>query len=166
MSNKRQLPEFQFFYIIETAHYFLHDGKPVRRLGYGITIGPKKRLSQYADHSGGEQEFVHILYGDYRQQTSLENIVKEKLDSKTAFIYGEPVEWLSFDSGMTVHSLYNLILDIVDSESYDIFSVKNIYLPFNNSTRHKKMTNYNVKNNPLQYLDISEVPSCLIDHNI
>lgn len=165
MSSKRQPPEFQFFYIIETAHYFIHDGKQVHRVGYGITIGPKKRICQYAGQSGGEQEFAYLFYGDYGQVDSLENLVKEKLASKTAYIYGEAVEWLSFDSGVTTKSLYDFVLDIIDSEGYDIFPLKNMYLPFNNSPRHKKITNYSVKNNPLKYLDVTNIPNCLKKYN-
>jgi hypothetical protein len=157
----RIIPAFQFFYLIETSHFFIHDGRQVHRVGYGITIGPKKRVCQYSDHSGGEQSFQHLYYGSYGQVVSLENIVKEKMKSKTHLIFGEPVEWLSHTSGVSLQDLNNLVLDIIDTESFDIYPIRDKFLPFDNRTVHKRMTNFGVKTNPVKYLDVLEVPGIL-----
>lgn len=154
----KNIPEFQFFYLIETSHYFVHDGVQVHRVGYGITIGPKRRVCQYSCQSGGEQSFKYLYYGPYGQVTSLENLVKEKVKSKTHLIFGEPVEWLSYNSGMTIEDLNRLVLDIIDTESYDIYTFRDKFLPFDNRPVHKKMTNYGVKTNPMKYLDVDQVP--------
>jgi len=160
----RNIPEFQFFYLIETSHFFMHDGVLVHRIGYGITIGPKKRVCQYSDHSGGEQSFQYLYYGPHGQIASLENLVKEKLKSKTALIFEQPVEWLSFDSGMSIQNLNDMVLDIIDIESFDIFSVKPKYLPFDNRPIHKKITNFGVKTNPVIYLDVAEIPKIFMPY--
>jgi len=154
----KTISEFQFFYLIETSHFFIHDGVQVHRVGYGITIGPKKRVCQYSDHSGGEQAFQYLYYGQYGQVASLENLIKEKMKSKTHLIFEQPVEWLSPTSGITVHALNSLVLDIIDTESFDIYPVRSSFLPFDNRPVHKKMTNFGVKTNPVKYLNVPEIP--------
>jgi hypothetical protein len=158
------LPEFQFFYLIETSHYFIHDGKSVHRVGYGITIRPRIRVCQYSDQSGGEQAFTNVFYGPYGQIVSLENLVKEKTASKTHYIYGEPVEWLSPNSGMTIQDLNSLVLDIIDTEPFDIYPLKPYYLPFDNRPRHNSITPHRVKMNPLKYLDVVQIPDILLPY--
>ena len=142
-----------FFYIILTAHYIkLFNGQFVQLLGYGITITPKKRSKQYSDHSGTEQEFAKLFYGSKQHIKALEAIIKQRVASETHKIYGEPVEWLSPKSTMTIEELEQLVIDTIDQESFDISPIKEDYLPFSNLDHHRNITVSEIGYNPAKYL--------------
>jgi len=76
-----------FLYIIVTAHYIKYGSEFVQLLGYGITINPKKRSKQYSDHTGVEQEFCYLFYGQTMHIKALESIIKQRVASKCHKIY-------------------------------------------------------------------------------
>ena len=86
------------------------------------------------------------------------------MKSKTHRIFGEEVEWLSQDSGVTIDILREVVLGIIEAESFDIYEVNKSYLPFDNRSVHKRMTNFGVKMNPVKYLDVIEIPECFIPY--
>ena len=141
-----------FFYIIETAHYIKYGDAFVQLLGYGITINPKKRSKQYSDHSGVEQEFSHLLFGSIQQIKALESIIKQRVASKTHKIYGEPVEWISPKAKMSVEDMLTLVNDTIDQQGFNIKSLKEEFLPFDNLEHHRKITSKELAANPDLYL--------------
>lgn len=141
-----------FFYIIETAHYIKYGDAFVQLLGYGITINPKKRSKQYSDHSGIEQEFCQLFFGPIQQIKTLESIIKQRVASKTHKIYGEPVEWISPKAEMTVDDMLTLVKDTIDQQGFDIKSLKEEYLPFDNLEHQRKITPKELIANPEMYL--------------
>jgi uncharacterized protein (UPF0332 family) len=141
-----------FFYIIETAHYIKYGDAFVQLLGYGITINPKKRSKQYSDHSGVEQEFSHLFFGSIQQIKALESIIKQRVASKTHKIYGEPVEWISPKAKMSVEDMLTLVNDTIDQQGFNIKSLKEEFLPFDNLEHHRKITSKELAANPDLYL--------------
>lgn len=141
-----------FLYVIKTSHYIKYGGELVQLLGYGITTNPKKRSKQYSDHTGTEQEFCSLYYGETSQIKSLESIIKQRVASKCHKIYSEPVEWLSPKSNMSVDDLVTLIADTIDQEGFKIRSLTEDYLPFDNLDHHKKITARELSINPNPYL--------------
>ena len=142
-----------FFYIILTAHYIKFGDALVQILGYGITINPKKRSSQYSDHSGTEQEFCNLYFGSVLQIKALESIIKQRVASKTHKIYGQPVEWISPKANMSVNELIKLVNDTIKEEGLDIRAIKDDFLPFSNLDHHRKVTVKELVNNPDMYLE-------------
>jgi len=141
-----------FFYIIETAHYIKYGDVFVQLLGYGITINPKKRSKQYSDHSGIEQEFCNLFFGPIQQIKTLESIIKQRVASKTHKIYGEPVEWISPKAQMSIDDLLTLVNDTIDQEGFNIKSLREEFLPFDNLEHHRKVTAKELAMNPDMYL--------------
>lgn len=142
-----------FFYIILTAHYIKYGEEFVQLLGYGITINPKKRSKQYSDHSGTEQEFDKLFFGSVIQIKALEAIIKQRVASNTHKIYGEPVEWISPKAKMTIEELFTLVKETIDQQGFDIKSVKDDFLPFNNLEHHRKITVKEMITSPELYLE-------------
>lgn len=142
-----------FFYVIQTEHYIKYGEELVQLLGYGITINPKKRSKQYSDHSGTEQEFCGLFFGSVLQIKALESIIKQRVASNTHKIYGEPVEWISPKAKMTVEEMFILVKDTIDQQGFDIKSLKDDFLPFNNLDHHRKITVNELKINPELYLE-------------
>lgn len=129
-----------FLYIIVTAHYIKYVGEFVQLLGYGITINPKKRSKQYSDHTGVEQEFCYLFYGQTMHIKALESIIKQRVASKCHKIYGEPVEWVSPKAKMTVDEMVTLVKDTIDQQGFPIKMLKDDFLPFNNLEHHRRIT--------------------------
>lgn len=142
-----------FLYLIETAHYIKVGNEFVQLLGYGITINPKKRSKQYSDHSGTEQEFCNLYYGKTIQIKALESIIKQRVAGKTHKIYGEPVEWISPKSKMSINDLIKLVNNTIKEENLDIYAIKDDYLPFSNLDHHRKITVRELNANPSLYLE-------------
>lgn len=145
---------YGFFYGIETSHFVKIDGDFYQVQGFGITISPKKRVSQYSDHSGTEQEFHTLYFGPITAIKSLENIVKQMLSSQSHTIYGQKVEWVNPKAKFNKVDLIDLVENIIHSQNLEVNKVKNTYLPFDNSAIHKKITIKQISNNPVKYLDI------------
>ena len=141
-----------FLYIIVTAHYIKYGSEFVQLLGYGITINPKKRSKQYSDHTGVEQEFCYLFYGQTMHIKALESIIKQRVASKCHKIYGEPVEWVSPKAKMTVDEMVTLVTDTIDQQGFPIKMLKDDFLPFNNLEHHRKITVKELNINPDQYL--------------
>lgn len=141
-----------FLYIIVTAHYIKYGGEFVQLLGYGITINPKKRSKQYSDHTGVEQEFCYLFYGQTMHIKALESIIKQRVASKCHKIYGEPVEWVSPKAKMTVDEMVTLVKDTIDQQGFPIKMLKDDFLPFNNLEHHRKITVKELNANPDLYL--------------
>ena len=141
-----------FLYIIVTAHYIKYGSEFVQLLGYGITINPKKRSKQYSDHTGVEQEFCYLFYGQTMHIKALESIIKQRVASKCHKIYGEPVEWVSPKAKMTVDEMVTLVIDTIDQQGFPIKMLKDDYLPFNNLEHHRKITVKELNINPDIYL--------------
>lgn len=141
-----------FLYIIVTAHYIKYVGEFVQLLGYGITINPKKRSKQYSDHTGVEQEFCYLFYGQTMHIRALESIIKQRVASKCHKIYGEPVEWVSPKAKMTVDEMVTLVKDTIDQQGFPIKMLKDDFLPFNNLEHHRKITVKELNANPDLYL--------------
>lgn len=146
-----------FFYLIETAHYVKMGNEFVQLLGYGITINPKKRSKQYSDHSGTEQEFCNLYYGKLIQIKALESIIKQRVASKTHKIYGEPVEWISPKSKMSIEEMVKLVNSTIKAENLDVSPIKDDYLPFSNLDHHRKLTVKELNANPTLYLETIKV---------
>lgn len=142
-----------FLYLIETAHYIKVGNEFVQLLGYGITINPKKRSKQYSDHSGTEQEFCNLYYGKTIQIKALESIIKQRVAGKTHKIYGEPVEWISPKSKMSINELVKLVNNTIKEENLEIHTIKDDYLPFSNLDHHRKITVRELNANPSLYLE-------------
>lgn len=145
---------YGFFYGIETSHFVKIDNEFYQVQGFGITTAPKKRVSQYSDHSGTEQEFHVLYFGPITAIKSLENIVKQMLSSQSHTIYGQKVEWVSPKSTFNKADLVDLVENIIRSQTLPVEKIRNIYLPFDNSAIHKKITIKQISNNPAKYLDI------------
>ena len=141
-----------FLYIIVTAHYIKYGSEFVQLLGYGITINPKKRSKQYSDHTGVEQEFCYLFYGQTMHIKALESIIKQRVASQCHKIYGEPVEWVSPKAKMTVDEMVTLVTDTIDQQGFPIKMLKDDFLPFNNLEHHRKITVKELNINPDQYL--------------
>ena len=141
-----------FLYIIITAHYIKYGSEFVQLLGYGITINPKKRSKQYSDHTGVEQEFCYLFYGQTMHIKALESIIKQRVASKCHKIYGEPVEWVSPKAKMTVDEMVTLVKDTIDQQGFPIKMLKDDFLPFNNLEHHRKITVKELNANPDLYL--------------
>ena len=141
-----------FLYIIVTAHYIKYGSEFVQLLGYGITINPKKRSKQYSDHTGVEQEFCYLFYGQTMHIKALESIIKQRVASQCHKIYGEPVEWVSPKARMTVDEMVTLVMDTIDQQGFPIKMLKDDYLPFNNLEHHRKITVKELNINPDIYL--------------
>jgi hypothetical protein len=141
-----------FLYIIVTAHYIKYGSEFVQLLGYGITINPKKRSKQYSDHTGVEQEFCYLFYGQTMHIKALESIIKQRVASKCHKIYGEPVEWVSPKAKMTVDEMVTLVIDTIDQQGFPIKMLKDDFLPFNNLEHHRKITVKELNANPDLYL--------------
>jgi hypothetical protein len=141
-----------FLYIIVTAHYIKYGSEFVQLLGYGITINPKKRSKQYSDHTGVEQEFCYLFYGQTMHIKALESIIKQRVASKCHKIYGEPVEWVSPKAKMTVDEMVILVKDTIDQQGFPIKMLKDDFLPFNNLEHHRKITVKELNANPDLYL--------------
>ena len=141
-----------FLYIIVTAHYIKYGSEFVQLLGYGITINPKKRSKQYSDHTGVEQEFCYLFYGETMHIKALESIIKQRVASKCHKIYGEPVEWVSPKAKMTVDEMVTLVIDTIDQQGFPIKMLKDDFLPFNNLEHHRKITVKELNANPDLYL--------------
>lgn len=146
-----------FFYLIETAHYIKYGNEFVQLLGYGITINPRKRSKQYSDHSGTEQGFCELFFGSTVQIKSLESIIKQRVAGKTHKIYGEEVEWISPKHKMPLSALVQLVKDTIKQEGFNISSIKDEYLPFENLDHHKKITVKELILNPNLYLESTKV---------
>ena len=129
----------------------------VQLLGYGITINPKKRSKQYSDHSGTEQEFCNLYYGKLIQIKALESIIKQRVASKTHKIYGEPVEWISPKSKMSIEEMVKLVNSTIKAENLDVSPIKDDYLPFSNLDHHRKLTVKELNANPTLYLETIKV---------
>ena len=141
-----------FLYIIVTAHYIKYGSEFVQLLGYGITINPKKRSKQYSDHTGVEQEFCYLFYGETMHIKALESIIKQRVASQCHKIYGEPVEWISPKAKMTVDTMVTLVTDTIDQQGFPIKMLKDDFLPFNNLEHHRKITVKELNSNPDLYL--------------
>ena len=141
-----------FLYIIVTAHYIKYGDQFVQLMGYGITINPKKRSKQYSDHTGVEQEFCYLFYGQTMHIKALESIIKQRVASKCHKIYGEPVEWVSPKAKMTVDEMVTLVKDTIDQQGFPIKMLKDDFLPFNNLEHHRKITVKELNANPDLYL--------------
>jgi hypothetical protein len=146
--------DYGFFYGIETSHFVKIEDEYYHVQGFGITASPKKRVSQYSDHSGTEQEFHVLYFGPITAIKSLENIVKQMLSSKTHTIHGQKVEWVSPKSTFDKSDLVSLVEQIIDSQNLQVQQIGNTYLPFDNSAIHKKLTIKQITNNPKKYLEI------------
>jgi hypothetical protein len=142
-----------FLYIILTAHYIKYGDEFVQLLGYGITINPKKRSKQYSDHTGVEQEFCYLFYGQTMQIKALESIIKQRVASKCHKIYGEPVEWVSPKAKMLTSEMVTLVKDTIDEQGFDIKIFKDDFLPFSNLEHHRKVTVKELNANPDMYLE-------------
>lgn len=143
-----------FLYIIVTAHYIKYGSEFVQLLGYGITINPKKRSKQYSDHTGVEQEFSYLFYGETMHIKALESIIKQRVASQCHKIYGEPVEWVSPKAKMTVDAMVTLVMDTIDQQGFPIKMLKDDFLPFNNLEHHRKITVKELNINPDLYLKV------------
>ena len=141
-----------FLYIIVTAHYIKYGDEFVQLTGYGITINPKKRSKQYSDHTGVEQEFCYLFYGQTMHIKALESIIKQRVASQCHKIYGEPVEWISPKAKMTVDEMVTLVTDTIDQQGFPIKMLKDDFLPFNNLEHHRKITVKELNSNPDLYL--------------
>jgi hypothetical protein len=141
-----------FLYIIVTAHYIKYGDEFVQLVGYGIPINPKKRSKQYSDHTGVEQEFCYLFYGQTMHIKALESIIKQRVASQCHKIYGEPVEWVSPKAKMTVDEMVTLVTDTIDQQGFPIKMLKDDFLPFNNLEHHRKITVKELNINPDQYL--------------
>ena len=141
-----------FLYIIVTAHFIKYGDAFVQLLGYGITINPKKRSKQYSDHTGVEQEFCYLFYGETMHIKALESIIKQRVASQCHKIYGEPVEWVSPKARMTVDEMVTLVMDTIDQQGFPIKMLKDDFLPFNNLEHHRKITVKELNINPNLYL--------------
>jgi hypothetical protein len=141
-----------FLYIIVTAHYIKYGDEFVQLVGYGITINPKKRSKQYSDHTGVEQEFCYLFYGQTMHIKALESIIKQRVASQCHKIYGEPVEWVSPKAKMTVDEMVTLVTDTIDQQGFPIKMLKDDFLPFNNLEHHRKITVKELNANPDLYL--------------
>jgi hypothetical protein len=141
-----------FLYIIVTAHYIKYGSEFVQLLGYGITINPKKRSKQYSDHTGVEQEFCYLFYGETMHIKALESIIKQRVASQCHKIYGEPVEWVSPKAKMTVDEMVTLVKDTIDQQGFPVKMLKDDFLPFNNLEHHRKITVKELNSNPNLYL--------------
>jgi hypothetical protein len=141
-----------FLYIIVTAHYIKYGSEFTQLLGYGITINPKKRSKQYSDHTGVEQEFCYLFYGETMHIKALESIIKQRVASQCHKIYGEPVEWISPKAKMTVDEMVTLVTDTIDQQGFPIKMLKDDFLPFNNLEHHRKITVKELNSNPDLYL--------------
>ena len=141
-----------FLYIIVTAHYIKYGDQFVQLMGYGITINPKKRSKQYSDHTGVEQEFCYLFYGQTMHIKALESIIKQRVASQCHKIYGEPVEWVSPKAKMTIDDMVTLVKDTIDQEGFPVKLLKDDFLPFNNLEHHRKITVKELNNNPNLYL--------------
>jgi hypothetical protein len=141
-----------FLYIIVTAHYIKYGSEFLQLLGYGITINPKKRSKQYSDHTGVEQEFCYLFYGETMHIKALESIIKQRVASQCHKIYGEPVEWVSPKAKMTVDEIVTLVMDTIDQQGFPIKMLKDDFLPFNNLEHHRKITVKELTANPNLYL--------------
>jgi hypothetical protein len=144
---------YGFFYGIETSHFIKIGSDFYQVQGFGITTSPKKRISQYSDHSGTEQEFHTLYFGPITAIKSLENIVKQMLASKSHTIHGQRVEWIAPKSKFKRVDLIELVENIIRSQNLEIQKIKNSYLPFDNSAIHKKITTKQISNNPEKYLE-------------
>lgn len=142
-----------FLYVILTAHYIKYGSEFVQLLGYGITINPKKRSTQYSDHSGVEQEFSMLYYGTLMEIKALESIIKQRVASKCHKIYGEPVEWISPKAKMTEADMIKLINDTIDQQGFKVRPIKDEFLPFSNLEHHRKITVKEMNASPDLYLD-------------
>ena len=142
-----------FLYIILTAHYIKYGNDLVQLLGYGVTINPKKRSKQYSDHSGVEQEFCYLFYGETMHIKALESVIKQRVASQCHKIYGEPVEWISPKAKMTVDEIVTLVKDTIDQQGFPIRMLKDDFLPFNNLEHHRKITVRELNSNPNCYLE-------------
>lgn len=142
-----------FLYVILTAHYIKYGTEFLQLLGYGITINPKKRSTQYSDHSGVEQEFSMLYYGTLMEIKALESIIKQRVASKCHKIYGEPVEWISPKAKMTEADMIKLINDTIDQQGFKVRPIKDEFLPFSNLEHHRKITVKEMNANPDLYLD-------------
>lgn len=148
------LDQYGFLYIIHTNHYIMYNDKFVKMLGYGKTGNPKKRSKQYSDHSGTEQEFIKLWFGPKYLISSLENIVKQRVASKTHKIYGQPVEWISPKHNMTVEELTDLVNRTIAEEDIEVYPISEDYLPFDNLDEHNKLTPDEINNDPKRFLEI------------
>jgi hypothetical protein len=142
-----------FLYIILTDHYIKYGDEFVQLLGYGITINPKKRSKQYSDHTGVEQEFCYLFYGETIHVKALESIIKQRVASQCHKIYGEPVEWVSPKAKMTVDEIVTLVKNTIDQQGFPIRMLKDDFLPFNNLEHHRKITVKELNANPDRYLE-------------
>ena len=142
-----------FFYIIVTAHYIKYGDELVQLLGYGITVNPKKRSKQYSDHTGVEQEFCYLFYGQPMHIKALESIVKQRVASRSHKIYGEIVEWISPKAKMDLAQMLTLVKDTIDEQGFPIRMLKDDYLPFSNLDHQRKITVKELNTNPELYLE-------------
>lgn len=145
---------YGFFYGIETSHFVKIENEFYQVQGFGITTAPKKRVSQYSDHSGTEQEFHVLYFGLITAIKSLENIVKQMLASESHTIHGQRVEWVAPKSKFKKTDLVELVENIISSQNLQVQKVKSSYLPFDNSAIHKKLTSKQISNNSDKYLEV------------
>lgn len=141
-----------FFYVMLTTHYVKYGDDLVQILGYGITTNPKKRSKQYSDHSGVEQEFAQLYFGDINQIKTLETIVKQRVASKAHKIYGNDVEWINPKFNMKLQDLVKIVNDVIDQERFAVRSLREEYLPFDNLDHHKRITAKELSSSPDTYL--------------
>jgi hypothetical protein len=144
---------YGFFYGIETSHFIKIENEFYQIQGFGITTAPKKRVSQYSDHSGTDQEFHVLYFGLNTAIKSLENIVKQMLASEAHTIHGQRVEWMAPKSKFKKADLIELVENIIRSQNLQVQKIKSFYLPFDNSAIHKKLTIKQIANNPDKYLE-------------
>ncbi len=145
---------YGFLYGIETSHFIKVEDDFHQIQGFGITTSPKKRVLQYSDHSGTEQEFHVLYFGPIAAIKSLENIVKQMVSSQSHTIYGQKVEWVAPKAAFKKADLVDLIEKIIHSQNLQVQKVKRTYLPFDNSAIHKRLTAKQISNNPEKYLDL------------
>jgi hypothetical protein len=144
---------YGFFYGLETSHFVKIKDEFYQIQGFGITINPKKRLLQYSDHSGTDQEFHVLYFGPIAAIKTLENMVKQLLSSESHMIHGQKVEWVNPTSEFDKDDLISLVEQIISSENLLIKKIKDIYLPFDNSAIHKKLIGVQLLSNPDKYLE-------------
>ncbi len=142
-----------FLYGIETSHFIKIKDEFYQIQGFGITTSPKKRVLQYSDHSGTDQEFHVLYFGPITAIKSLENIIKQMLASEAHSIHGQKVEWVSPKSKVSKADLIVLIEKIIKNQNLQVQKIKKTYLPFDNSAIHKRLTTRQVANNPEKYLE-------------
>lgn len=144
----------RFFYIILTAHYFKQsDGTFIQQLGYGVTDAPGGRVRKYSTTSGGEQEFVLLWFSPTYKVEVLEDLLKERVASKTHKIHSEYVEWINPAAGMTVELLSEQVEEIISELRLDVRRIKQEYLPFNDSDWQKEINHDDINRNMDKYLD-------------